>query len=453
MNVENILLKDILNNNTLYEVYEDENGELQYILDESGEKIRICEINELEWDTNFNNVDNICSFIGKGKTPKYVDDSSIQVIKSGQARGMYEFDLSTKYYTDEDKLSYADDRILKYGDLVINTTGVGTVGRVTAYVLKEGYHTPDSHMCIMRTKENISFRYLLLNFVGIGFKNLEKMAEGIGGQIELGIGKIKNILVHIPKANEYNSREYSSCEFQESIAKNIEEKFGKISKLIHFHNTSIDLLNGSIGIYLDGVFSNKTNFLLNDFIEEYSTKNTNNELDLVYAVTNAKGIIPESEKNRIIDSSADKSNYKIIEKYNFAFNPSRVNIGSIGMLKRDEKGVVSPIYDVFTINEDKINPYYFEYYLKSNIFKNSVNQYFLNAVRPKLDFDDLKKFKISVVFDKNINKNKKLQENEIENIKNTIDNKKFKIKIHNASLILLEKQKDEIIKIIFGDNK
>ena len=256
MNIENILLKDILNNNTLYEVEEDTHGKLQYKLDDSGEKIRICEIDEIEWDTNFNNVDDVCSFIGKGKTPKYVDYSSIQVIKSGQARGMYEFDLSTKYYTDEDKLSYDDERILKRGDLVINTTGVGTVGRVTAYILKDQYHTPDSHMCIMRSKENISFRYLLLNFVGIGFKNLEKMAEGTGGQIELGIGKIKSISILVPKENKYNGKQYSTHKLQESIAKNIEEKINDIDRKYKILEKIEMLNNMQIEKLLHGIYNN-----------------------------------------------------------------------------------------------------------------------------------------------------------------------------------------------------
>jgi len=223
MSVENILLKDILNNNTLYEVYEDENNELQYKL-EDGEKIRICEINELSWDADYKCIDDTCAFIGKGKTPKYVEYSSIQVIKSGQARGMYEFDLSTRYYMNENEMSKDDDRIFKFKDLVINTTGVGTVGRVTAYILKNNYHTPDSHMCIMRTKKNIYFKHLLLNFASIGFKNLEKMAEGTGGQIELGIGKIKNIPIKIP--NKFS--EYNSIFIQMAISKNIEDKLTNI---------------------------------------------------------------------------------------------------------------------------------------------------------------------------------------------------------------------------------
>ena len=50
MSVENILLKNVLNNNTLYEVYEDDNNELQYKL-EDGEKIRICEIKEVNYNS------------------------------------------------------------------------------------------------------------------------------------------------------------------------------------------------------------------------------------------------------------------------------------------------------------------------------------------------------------------------------------------------------------------
>lgn len=49
MNIKHILLKDILNNNTLYEV-EEIDGRLEYILDESGEKVGICEIDDVDFN-------------------------------------------------------------------------------------------------------------------------------------------------------------------------------------------------------------------------------------------------------------------------------------------------------------------------------------------------------------------------------------------------------------------
>ena len=254
-------------------------------------------------------------------------------------------------------------------------------------------------------------------------------------------------------------KQYSSLMIQLSIAKNIEKKLYKLDTQLHFQHTALELVDESITTFLDDIFlnkdnrDNKSNFSLNDFIIEESNKNTDNSIDLVYSVTNSKGIIPESEKSRAIDSSSDKSKYKIIKKFNFGFNPSRVNVGSIGMLTKNDTGVVSPIYDVFSINVDIINPYYFEYYLLSNIFKNNVKQYFLNAVRPKLDFEDLKKFTISIIYDTDLDKNIVLQEKELLHIKETIDLKRSKIELHKSAIILLETEREKVMKEIFGGNR
>lgn len=262
--IQTQLIKDILENNTLFKV-EEINGKLEYKLDNSGEKIRICEINELEENPIYQNINDVCLFIGKGKTPKYVDTSSIEVIKSGQARGNYDFDFTNKYFMDEDSIDKTDDRILKYGDLVINTTGVGTVGRVTAYIIDEGLHTPDSHMCIMRSKKEVYFKYLLLNFLSIGFKKLESMAEGTGGQVELGISKIKGIPIHIPKGKEFNNEVYSSYQLQQSIAKNIEEKLSSLEYKINILKTMISLKKLEMDNILLNIFEKKLeNYIIID---------------------------------------------------------------------------------------------------------------------------------------------------------------------------------------------
>ncbi len=446
--IQTQLLKDILGNNTLFEV-EEIDGKLEYKLDNNSEKIRICEINELEEDPIYQNINDVCLFIGKGKTPKYVDTSSIEVIKSGQARGNYDFDFTNKYFMDEDSIDKTDERILKYGDLVINTTGVGTVGRVTAYIIDEGLHTPDSHMCIMRTKKEVYFKYLLLNFLSIGFKKLESMAEGTGGQIELGIAKIKGIHIRIPKEKKINDEIYSSYQLQQSIAKNIEEKIEEISKLINYHQAIINLKEKVIGTILDNEFSNNINkhVVLDELIVEKSQKNINNSIELVYSVTNSKGIIPESENERIQTSSDDKSNYKIIDKFDYAFNPSRINVGSIGMLSYEEQGVVSPIYNVFSINKNIINPLYLSFYFKSNKFRKDVNRFVLNSVRPKFEFEALKKFELSFVYDEDEEFNEVIQLKKIEEINTKIVNEEKHIKLHESCIKILQMKKEKILYI------
>lgn len=137
----------------------------------------------------------IATFIQRGKNPVYGEEG-IQVIKSGQARGGIEFDFSKVYFaTNYDS---EDKRIFKKGDILINSTGVGTAGRVTLFDLN-GKYAVDNHITILRTKNGVDNLYVFYTLAyGIGFKNIEAMAAGTSGQIELSVSTIQNIKIPLP---------------------------------------------------------------------------------------------------------------------------------------------------------------------------------------------------------------------------------------------------------------
>ena len=77
-------------------------------------------------------------------------------------------------------------------------------------------------------------------------------------------------------------------------------------------------------------------------------KKTKDKLLPVYSVNNQKGFIPQVEQfeDREV-ASKNKTNYKIVSLNQFAYNPSRINVGSIAYLKEDINVIVSPLYIVF----------------------------------------------------------------------------------------------------------
>lgn len=91
-----------------------------------------------------------------------------------------------------------DERKLQKGDILINSTGVGTAGRVTLFEL-DGDYVVDSHITIFRPNDEVlpTFVLLVLSSV-VGFKTLEKMADGSSGQVELSIETIKSIKIPVP---------------------------------------------------------------------------------------------------------------------------------------------------------------------------------------------------------------------------------------------------------------
>lgn len=153
-------------------------------------------------------LNTIKTLLKRGRSTRY-GNTNIQVIKSGQARGFENFDFTNKYYAESN--SVLDERALQKGDLLINSTGVGTAGRVTLFNL-EGKFVADSHITILRLDPQVAIpKYVLYCLAHIGFKNIERMAKGSSGQIELTLTTIESI--QIPKL---------SIEDQTNLVKSIE---------------------------------------------------------------------------------------------------------------------------------------------------------------------------------------------------------------------------------------
>lgn len=140
-------------------------------------------------------LEELAVLIKRGKSAKY-GNSSTQIIKSGQARGHREFDFTERHFVEEGFV--LDERKLEKGDILINSTGVGTAGRVNLFDL-DGDFVVDSHITIVRPNiEKVYPEYIMACLSAIGFKNLEAMALGQSGQIELSIQTIQNIKIPLP---------------------------------------------------------------------------------------------------------------------------------------------------------------------------------------------------------------------------------------------------------------
>jgi len=170
-------------------------------------------------------MDKISIMVQRGKSAKY-GKSKTQIIKSGQARGYEEFNFSQKHYVSESFIS--DERNLIKGDILINSTGVGTAGRVTLFDL-DGNFVADSHITIVRLDKSKALpKYVLYSLANIGFKNIEKMATGQSGQIELSLSIINNIKIPLPPL-KYQQKIVSEIEADETKIYELEIKINEIN--------------------------------------------------------------------------------------------------------------------------------------------------------------------------------------------------------------------------------
>lgn len=132
----------------------------------------------------------------------------------------------------------------------------------------------------------------------------------------------------------------------------------------------------------------KYNFL-KPFIKEVTTRKKKSAINEVLSVTNRKGFIKQIEHFDKQLASKDLSNYKIIKRGQFAYNPSRINVGSIDILNNLESGIISPMYVVFETKPKKLMSEYLLYQLKSHWFAGHIPMYVQGSVRNTLSFNAL----------------------------------------------------------------
>lgn len=131
---------------------------------------------------------------------------------------------------------------------------------------------------------------------------------------------------------------------------------------------------------------------LSEVLKEKTERNKNNETDLVLSVTNSKGFVKQSDFFEGTVHSEDISNYKLVRKNEFAYNPSRINVGSIDILKDYDIGALSPMYVIFSVDETRLLPDYFKYYFQTHKFNENVKNNTQGSVRNSLSFKALSEF-------------------------------------------------------------
>ncbi len=140
---------------------------------------------------------------------------------------------------------------------------------------------------------------------------------------------------------------------------------------------------------LEGFDSEKVIKVIRPYLNEITKRNRNNEIINVLSVTNSKGFISQSMQFDRVIASEDLSNYKIVNKGQFAYNPSRVNVGSLDLLKNIDAGILSPMYVVFETKQKELLPIFLYYQLKSHFFYDQIPMFVQGSVRDSLSFDGL----------------------------------------------------------------
>lgn len=152
-------------------------------------------------------LENCCvKEIRRGKSPKYIEQSSTLVFAQKCNTKSNGIDVGLALHLDESTLGkYPDDEYMQDGDIVINSTGTGTLGRVGFYCATDNRTNlsivPDSHVTVIRAYQSIHAFYLYA-FMKANQAELEKMGEGSTNQKELKPLTLKEMFVPIPPSFE-----------------------------------------------------------------------------------------------------------------------------------------------------------------------------------------------------------------------------------------------------------
>jgi len=188
-------------------------------------------------------------------------------------------------------------------------------------------------------------------------------------------------------------------------------------------------------------YSRKQSFSkLSEIIKETKQKAGQNFGDYkVCTISSTKGICFQEDYFTKKIASSDRSNYKIVEPNSFAYRPPGLDIGTLDYNQFSFPVIVSPLYIVFKVNEEKVNTEYLYRVLKNQNFKDLVKPFMIGSARPQVNYNSFKDFIVPLptievqneIVEK-LNKYQKL----INNAKQIIENWKPEIDIDSSWKII-----------------
>ena len=140
----------------------------------------------------------VCSYLNRGISPKYLEEGGVLVINQKCIRDFsVDYSKARRHDSAQRKI---DGRQVEVGDILVNSTGVGTLGRVAQVLTLDEVTIVDSHVTVVRAGEKLSWPYLGQWMIRQQ-PNIEAMGEGSTGQTELARSKLAVLPILVPSAD------------------------------------------------------------------------------------------------------------------------------------------------------------------------------------------------------------------------------------------------------------
>ncbi len=311
-------------------------------------------------------------------------------------------DTSELEYIPEEIANKYLDYEVKRNDVIIQTVGswphspqsvVGKVIRIPSQVsgvlLNQNAVRiiPDNYL------DNTFLFYLLRD---TKFKSyIISTAQGAASQASITLDSIKRFSFNLPSLPTQLKIAAILSGYDDLIENNLRriKILGEMAQnlyaewFVNFHfpgNNKVKTVDSPLGRIPEGW--EVTN--VRELIDEQNSRNKENKSLPVLSVTHDRSFVA-SEKyfsKRVYSKSVEK--YKVLQKFDFAFNPSRLNIGSIAILDEYNKAIVSPMYVVFRVKPNRITPFFLWQVLNQDEVFIQIQQLCFGTVRQTFKFHD-----------------------------------------------------------------
>lgn len=357
---------------------------------------------------------------GTHQTPTYVNDGvpfySVEHVTAN--------DFSNTKYITEDVYESESKRVkIEKGDILMTRIGdVGTVKYID-WNAKASFYVS---LALIKCANTVNSKFLTYNISSSAFQGeLQKRTLRVAFPNKINLGDIGKCLTLLPPYLE-QTRIVAVLETWDKAIEKLTQKI-KVKKSIK-KGLMQKLLTGQVR--LPGFSTPWTRTKLGKITKSISKRNSKLQVERVLSVTNTKGFVLPAEQFSKTVASKDLSNYKIVEKENYAYNPSRINVGSIARLQRFDNGVLSPMYVIFSLEQTQVNTDFFYDWLFIDRTKASIKNAASGSVRESVDYKSFASIEIKMP--------KIEEQTAIANILTTADKEIVGIE---KKLALLEEQK------------
>jgi len=279
--------------------------------------------------------------------------------------------------------------ILKDGDIVFARTGA-TVGKTYLYKSKDGILVFAGFLIRFRTNEKILMVNHLKYFTESKlYWDWVKTVSMRSGQPGINAEEYSSLKIPLPPLPEQKAIAQVLSTADAAIhttEKLISQKILRKKWLMQQLLTGKKRLMGFEGEWKE--------VRLKDVTTNFSRRNKDLVDAKVYSVTNKSGFVLQSDHFEGKVAGEDLSNYKIIKKNEFAYNPARVNVGSLAYFE-EEIGVISSLYVCFKTTKDVLD-YFLLQFLQIDHTKHRIEALGEGGVRVYLWYDLFSKIKIKI---------------------------------------------------------